>query len=165
MVQIKYVGTTSFFQAPMYSYKRKIPIQRLVAVREAIGIIVSLYIAQLEKENVGFPDKKVSRFIMVHIKYVGTTSFFQAPMYSYKRKIPTQRLLAVREVFGIIVSLYIAQLGKKNARFPDKKVSRDFTMVQINYLATTSFCQTPMYSYKKKNTIPTVASCSGSLHD
>jgi len=119
----------------------------------------------MEKENARFPDKKVSRdFTMVQIKYVGTTSFFQAPMYSYKKKIPIQRLLAVREAFGIIVSLYIAQLGKENARFPVKKVSRDFTMLQINYVATTSFFQAPMYSYKK-NTIPTVASCSGSLRD
>ena len=81
-----------------------------------------------------------------------------------KKKIPIQRFLAVREAFVIIVSLYIAQRGKENARFPDKKVSPDFTMVQINYVGTTSFFQAPMYSYKK-NTIPTVASCSGSLRD
>jgi len=51
---------------------------------------------------------------------------------------------------GLIVSQYISQLGKENARFPDKKVSRDFTMVQINYVGTTSFFKAPMYSYKKK---------------
>ena len=48
---------------------------------------------------------------MVQITYVGTTSFFQAPMYSYK-KISFQQLLAVRGAFVINCVAVYSTTGK-----------------------------------------------------
>ena len=94
---------------------------------------MSLYIAQLGKENARFSDKKVSRdFTMVQINYVGTTSFFQAPMYSYK-KIPIQRLLAVREAFEINCVAVYSTAVKKKIILPKTKSISNVQMIRWHH--------------------------------